>query len=141
MKNQNHILIVIILILIAYIVYDHYVLPNNKSLNKKKIWVYVELKTTLMRDTSDYFYFGQINEEITNQIDNDQNTTGLFKLSNIRFWNNDDLLEIYEDDDMSGFKILRISDIHQLKSYKKDPILIYDIEELHESSKAVRSKY
>ena len=108
---------------------------------KNKKWVFVELKTTLLRDTSDYFYFGQISEEIINQIDNNQNTTGLFILSNIRFWNNDDLLEIYEDEELGGFKIFRVSDIHHLRTYKKDPVLIYDMDELHESSKNIRSKY
>lgn len=141
MKNRNPILILIIIILIGFIIYNHYLLPNNWSINKNKIWVFVEMKTTLLRDTSDYFYFGQISEEIINQIDNYQNTTGLFKLSNIRFWNSDDLLEVYEDSELDDFKIFRVSDIHHLRCYKKDPVLIYDMEELHESSKTVRSKY
>ncbi len=141
MKNRNPILILIIFILIGYILYDYYLRPKNRFINKNKKWVFVELKTTLLRDTSDYFYFGQISEEIINQIDNNQNTTGLFILSNIRFWNNDDLLEIYEDEELGGFKIFRVSDIHHLRTYKKDPVLIYDMDELHESSKNIRSKY
>ena len=59
-------------------------------------------------------------------------------MSNIRYWNDDDLLQIYEDDDDFGYKIFRISDIQYITSFKKDPIYNLDLEKLHESAKKLR---
>ena len=57
---------------------------------------------------------------------------GLFRLFDIRYWNTDDLFSIYEYETDQGFNIFRIEYINFLRSYKKDRVLIYDMEELDE---------
>lgn len=107
-------------------------------LTGKKIWVYVELQRTIAQDTSNYFYYGQVSERVIEKIENNPEAKGVFILSDIRFWNDDDLLELYEDTERFGFKAYRLQDIQHISSFKKDPVFIFKPEELHESAKRLR---
>ena len=109
-----------------------------QNLQPKKIWVYIEVQTEKVRDTSDYYYYGQINESIVNEIEMDKNTEGLFILSNIRYWNDDDLLQVYDDNERDGYKIFQIQSIQYIQPYKKDPIFIFEKDELHETARKIR---
>jgi hypothetical protein len=129
--------VVIIALAVAWIV-SKYSIDYQKTNNQTKLWVWVELKITLPRDTTDYFYYGQINESIIEKIESDEDENGLFILSNIRYWNDDDLLQVYEDKDHYDYKIFHIQDIQQLIPYKADPINVLEIDELHETTKALR---
>ena len=90
---------------------------NNTSEPQKKVWVYIEIKKVLPRDTSDYFFYGKMNESLINRINDDKDVKGLFMLSDIRYWNDDDLLQIYEDDEDTGYKIFRLEDIQYINAY------------------------
>ncbi len=103
-----------------------------------KKWVYIEIKKVLPRDTTDYFYYGQINESLIEKINAKEDLSGLFILSNIRYWNDDDLLTVYEDKEHYDSRIFQIHDIQTVVPYKDDPINLFNMEELHESSKALR---
>lgn len=93
----------------------------------------------LPRDTSDYFYYGQINESVIEEINSDESKTGLFILSNIRYWDDNDLLQVYENNKFSGNKIFRIQAIQHLILFKDDPINLFDTTELHETAKELRN--
>jgi len=67
---------------------------------------------------------------------NKGNETGHFTLKDIRYLNNDDLLELYEDEFTTGDLIFRVQDIARIQLLKKDPIYYYDIKEL--SANALR---
>ncbi|MEZ5024279.1 MAG: hypothetical protein R2728_13640 [Chitinophagales bacterium] len=125
-----------IMYLIAYLLYDHFLVPSILVDNEKKVWVYVEITVEQKRDTSDYYYYGQILENLFEEIQNERIENKYFELSNIRFWNDDDLLELLENDDRFDNKIFRMNDISYLTAYKKDPILIYDEEELAENTQS-----
>ena len=104
---------------------------ENKNLEKQ--WVYIELITESKSDTTEYFYFGQINKSILNKIESENIENAHFRLSNIRYWNDDHLLELYEDEDLVGELIFRLKDIEEITLYKDDPIKLFDKDELHES--------
>lgn len=142
MNKKYVIQFILITLIIGYLTYRYTDLFQRfePKLSAEKVWVYVELKVELVRDTSDYYYFGQINKSILDKIDKNSSANGLFKLSNIRFWNNDDLLQVYEDDDQPGFRMFKIQDISTLKAYTKDPIFLYENEELDLSAKKLRFK-
>ena len=57
----------------------------------------------------------------------------MFNLTNIRLWN-EDLLELYEDDELQGNLMFKIEDIEEITFYKDDPIFLFDENVLHESS-------
>lgn len=101
---------------------------------KEKQWVFAEIVTESKTDTTEYFYFGQMNKSVIDEIDNDLDRKGMFKLSNVRLWNNDNLLETYEDEQLSGDLLFKIEDVEELTLYKDDPIYFYDKDRLHESA-------
>ncbi|MBJ2172919.1 hypothetical protein JBL43_01635 [Aureibaculum sp. A20] len=107
---------------------------------KEKQWVYIELSTISKTDTTDYFLYGQINKSIINKINDNEGAKGLFVLSNARFTNDDELLELYEDRQLSGELVFKIQDIEEIKFYNDDPVKLFDINELHESAKKLRNK-
>lgn len=115
-------------------------LNENPAEQIDKQWVYVELTTKSKTDTTDYFYFGQIKKSIVDNIDLNDEPVGLFTLSDIRYWNTDDLIELYEDEKLTGDKIFKIEDIKEVTLYKDDPIYLYDLKDLHKSAKRLRIK-
>ena len=122
--------------LMVYLVSCDFQSEENKFKQKKQ-WVYIELVTESKTDTSEYFYYGQINKSLIDDIESDKDKKGLFNLSNIRFWNND-LLELYEDDNLVGDLVFRVQDIEEVILYKDDPINLFDKTELHESAKMLK---
>lgn len=110
---------------------------NDYLIKADKVWVYVEVMVNMPNDTSAYYYYGPINESVFEQINNNSNSKGLFILSDIRYWNDDDLLEVYEDEDCMGIRVFNIQDIRQIRAYKKDPVYIYRPDELHKSAKSL----
>jgi len=129
-------ILIIVLAGWKYSYFDFMTIDNSED----KVWVYLELKLNLANDTSDYFYYGQVKESIINHMDKKPSAKGFFKLYNIRYWNNDDLFTVYEDNYRLGYKVFRIEDIKQLQAYKKDPIFTFDEIDLHHSAKALRPK-
>ena len=114
-------------------------LDEKSPKGQEKQWVYIELVTESQRDTTDYFYFGQIKKSLIDGINSNEDKNGLFTLSNIRLWNDDDLLEIYEDEKVDGNKVFKIQDIQEITLYKDDPINLFDLKELHKSAKELRA--
>lgn len=106
---------------------------DQENENLEKQWVYIELITESKSDTTEYFYFGQINKSILNKIESDKIENAHFRLSNIRYWNDDHQLELYEDKKLVGELIFRLKDIEEVTLYKDDPINLFDDDELHES--------
>ena len=109
------------------------------SKTKEKQWVYIELSTISKTDTVDYFFYGQINKSIIKKIDNDD-SEGLFLLSKARFVNDDDFLELYKDEKYSGELVFKLQDVEEIRLYNDDPVQLFDINELHESAKKLRTK-
>ncbi|GGD27006.1 hypothetical protein [Flavobacterium orientale] len=107
-------------------------IPETDTYNQ---WVYITIETVLTRDTTTYFYYGKINDQVMKRL-NKGNETGHFTLKDIRYLDNDDLLELYEDEFTTGDLIFRVQDIARIQLLKKDPIYFYDIKEL--SANALR---
>tara|TARA_R110002012_G_scaffold321930_1_gene552457 strand:- start:37481 stop:37909 length:429 start_codon:yes stop_codon:yes gene_type:complete len=121
-------------------------LSSCKFTNEKPIveperqWVYIELVTQSKKDTTDYFYYGQIKKSLIKEIDLHEDKKGLFMLSNVRYINDDDLLQLYEDSNLDGNLMFKIQDIEEVVLYKDDPVNFFDTKELHESAIAIRNK-
>ena len=70
MKNNYWLIALIISALLGFVIYQKIDKPGMiNSEDSKKVWVYVEIETQMMKDTSNYFYFGQIGEEVLKTID------------------------------------------------------------------------
>nr|WP_321452740.1 hypothetical protein [uncultured Carboxylicivirga sp.] len=141
MKSKYKIHLAFIILIVGYIAITFFKSDISKVVHsdKNKIWVQIDLVKILPRDTTDYFYYGQINEDLLEQIEQNKDEGGLFLLKNIRYWDNDDKLRVYDDTDEVGIKMFRVNDISYVNVLKEDPIMIYDSTELHRS--AIRLRY
>jgi hypothetical protein len=91
-------------------------------LSVKKTWVYVELEIATKGDTSEYYYFGQINQRILDKLASDENYKGFFVLENVRYYNDSDEIEDYQDSSDSGTLFFRTQDITKIEVLKTDPL-------------------
>lgn len=101
---------------------------------KDGIWVFIKIKENLRRDSGEYYYYGKINERIIQKVQVGDEVTGLFMLSDMRFINDSDKLELYEDNAMAGSRIFRARDIVDIELQKDDPVCTYKKEELAENA-------
>ena len=120
---------------------------SSCNFNKEKLtveperqWVYIELVTESKKDTTDYFYYAQIKKSLINEIESNTKKKGLFTLLNVRFINDDGLLELYEDNSLNGSLMFKIQDIEEVVLYKDDPVNLFEVKELHESALKIRNK-
>ena len=139
-KKRNHLAILISIISLSAIITSCGFNTQRPSVEQGKQWVYIELTTVTKSDTTNYYYYGQIKKALIREIDSNAGLTGLFTLSNIRYWNDNDLLEVYEDKNLEGSIVFGIQNIKEIVLYKVDPIYTFEVDELHPSCKAIRVK-
>lgn len=103
-------------------------------------WVYLVAQTAMQTDTTEFFLYGQIKTAIAEDLMGNQKSSGVFHIEKLRYYNDDDLLEIYEDEKDEGLFIFRIQDVRRVELLKKDPVLSMDEEELSEKSLKYKKK-
>ncbi|MFT5582330.1 MAG: hypothetical protein ACI9G9_001595, partial [Psychromonas sp.] len=74
-------------------------------------WVYLVAQTAMQTDTTEFFLYGQIKTAIAEDLMGNQKSSGVFHIEKLRYYNDDDLLEIYEDEKDEGLFIFRIQDV------------------------------
>jgi len=103
-------------------------------------WVYTTLHIPSKFDTAVYYYYGQVKSDLIDELEND-NTDGYFHLKNIRFYNDSDKLEMYEDNLDLGYIIFKKNHIVKMNVLKADPIFTVDKKQLAGNSlKAMEKK-
>jgi len=88
-------------------------------------WAFVEVEKITFDDTTNYYYYGQLNQKLVTLIDKNTNPKGFFTLRNIRYIDTQNLLEVYADSIYSGTLVFRIQDIIRLEILQNDPIFIF----------------
>ena len=101
------------------------VTPVSDGDGKDGQWVFIKIKTELRRDTPEYYYYGRINNRIIEKITAGEELKGLFVISDLRFINDSDKLELFEDNAVVGTKIFRAKDIVEIELQKVDPVYSY----------------
>lgn len=112
--------------------------PKDKS-EPGMQWVYISAEVITLNDSTHYFYYGQLEADKMNLL-NEKNPPLFLTLKNIRYWNNDDKLEIYEDSSWLGTKFFRTGDIVKIDLLKDDPVLTLDKDDLAENSLKFKEK-
>ncbi|MEQ6124151.1 hypothetical protein AAON49_08135 [Pseudotenacibaculum sp. MALMAid0570] len=97
-------------------------------------WVYLEIETVMKSDTSNSFIYGQMKKSIVERMKKNEKAKGIFFIENARYINNDDKLQIYEDVNDKGTLAYRIEHIQKIEFYKKDPVFLFDKDQLHISA-------
>lgn len=105
---------------------------NGKE-NQRLQWVNLHMDVAMKNDTTSYYYYGQISQNDIDQLQN-QPEKGMFTLRNIRYFNTEDQLEIYEDANYTGKMLFNYNDVSWVEILKKDPILIFDSVQLADTS-------
>lgn len=103
-------------------------------------WVYVETEKIVNKDTTNYYLYGQMKSSLLDKINSKEDTDGIFQINKVRFLNDDDLIEVYEDDDQLGRLFFRIQNINYLTVYKRDPIFSFEDKDLHKTAKKIKLK-
>tara|TARA_B110000091_G_C13525943_1_gene354331 strand:- start:137 stop:484 length:348 start_codon:yes stop_codon:yes gene_type:complete len=115
-------------------------LTTEKSNRKEKLtWVYVEVETIMKKDTTTGYLYGKIKKSVVDNLDI-TNLNEIFKISEIRYFNDDDKFQLYTDKDELGVLFYKIKSIKKLSIYTRDPIYSFDKEELHESTLKIITK-
>jgi hypothetical protein len=104
---------------------------DNSNYNQ---WVFISLETVMKKDTTDYYFYAQINGKILDKI-NKNDISGYVILNNIRFINDSDKLQIYEDNIDQNQRIFRVKDIVKIELLKKDPLYTFNFDELADNAK------
>jgi len=120
MKKIVPIIIVLVFSIFMFHSCDNF--ENNLNKKGQSEWVYLEIKTIMNKDTSYSFIYGQISKSIVKKIKENKNAEGLFLLENARYVNDDNLLQLYEDENDSGVLGFRIENIKYIEFYKRDPM-------------------
>ncbi|WP_405566717.1 hypothetical protein [Polaribacter sp. Asnod6-C07] len=100
---------------------------------KETTWVYIELETIMKKDTTLNYLYGKINKSILDNLET-KNRNDVFKVSEIRYFNDDDKFQLYKDDDESGTLFFSVQSIKKISVYERDPIYSFDKEDLHLST-------
>ncbi len=131
MKKNIALTYCLVLILLCTSCFDS---KYSSSKSDEKVWVYLEIETIMKKDTTNSYVYGEIKKSIIDKIERNENTRGLFFIDNVRYINDDDLLQIYEDRNDKGILGYRIEHITKMEMFKKDPILFFEKKKLDESS-------
>ena len=108
-------------------------METNLKENSRLQWVNLHMDVVMKSDTTSYYYYGQISQNDIDQLQN-QPKKGMFTLRNIRYFNTENQLEIYEDNNYAGKMLFNYKDVSWVELLKKDPILIFDSLQLGRTS-------
>lgn len=104
--------------------------PQKKE---RMTWVYLEAQTITQKDTTANYIYGKVKERLVNNLDNKKGKE-IFKVTDIRYFNNDDLFQLYKDDNEAGILFFKVESIQKISVYSRDPIYSFDKEDLHQST-------
>ncbi len=98
----------------------------------KTVWTYVEIKSDGESSDYRYFLFGEMKENLFNDISNNAIESGFFMLSSVKYYDSNNLVANYSDDLYTGNLVFRIEDIRQIKKMKKAPSIGLEPDEAKE---------
>jgi hypothetical protein len=113
---------------------------NKEISENEQQWVSVAVEVSLLTDTTDYYYYGQMDADKIQRMNERGSVPMFFTLKNIRYWNDSDKLEIYEDSSFLGKRMFLTKDLVKIDLMKDDPVLTYKKESLTDRALAFRSK-
>jgi hypothetical protein len=96
---------------------------SSEQISYEKTWVYIHLEIKTKIDTTNYYYYGKINQRILDKLTYSENYKSLFVLTDVRYYNDLDELQEYEDESDEGILFFRTEDIIKIDVLKDDPLL------------------
>lgn len=94
----------------------------NGNLDDEKIWVWAQINVPEEGDKIDtYYYFGKASKTLFNGIADNSIKTGFILLKDIRYWNDDSVIEEYDDEIDDDVMVFRIENIVHIIKMKRTP--------------------
>jgi protease II len=89
--------------------------------SKQKTWVYLEIKSKGEETDYRYYLYGEIKKQLFFDISNNVIESGFFMISDVKYYDDNNLVANYADDLYTGTLVFRIEDIQMIKELKKAP--------------------
>lgn len=94
---------------------------NSYENSQKTVWTYVEIQSDGADSDYRYFLFGEMKESLFDDISNNVIEAGFFMLASVKYYDSNNLVAEYSDDEYTGNLVFRIEDIQMIKQMKKAP--------------------
>ena len=105
----------------------------KQSIDEDTIWVFAQINIPEDNDeVADYYYYGRIKKDIYDLIIDGQLKNGFILFRDIRYWNNDDEVEKFEDEAYAGDATFRIEHMVKIDLIKGDPFILENTKEVPE---------
>ena len=103
---------------------DSIFFPKKPAASGEKIWSFIEYHVP-EKDGSieDYYYFGLVSKDLYEKIKSNEVKDGMIFMEKVRYWNNDDVIEGYDDELYSDELAFRIEHIVKFERVKKEPVV------------------
>ena len=122
----------IILIGSSGCVTDDIVDTVKQSIDEDTLWIYAQINVPEEEGIEDYFYFGRVNKGVYTKFVDHEIKDGVIVFRDVRYWNTDNKIEVYEDAVDTGTLIFRLEDVVYLRVQKGDPLLLESKENIAE---------
>lgn len=102
------------------------------------MWIFATFNIGAVGDATYYHYFGAVRESLYQRIRDNEINSGFITLQDVRYWNDNDLIQAYEDDQDTGVLTFRIEQLVKLELEKGDPVNTYPAEQVAPESMMLR---
>jgi hypothetical protein len=122
--------LMLIIVLATFFSCDFKKGPLSGFVNKPTVWVFAWFNVNENSEDNYWYYFGEIDSLLYTQIANNLRKNGILTLRNIRYWNEEGKLQMFEDIYSRGVISFKITSIEKMELLKNDPLLLYSEEEI-----------
>jgi hypothetical protein len=105
----------------------------KQSIDEDTIWVFAQINIPVEDDKiEDYYYYGRIKNDIYDLMVDGQLKDGFILFRDIRYWNDDNKVEKFENEADAGDITFRIEHIVKIDLSKGDPFILENSKEAPE---------
>ena len=127
---KYRILIFIMALLLNACKLDSEVGTATQRFSDETIWVWIQLNVPEEQDSIEsYYYYARINKDLYTGITTNKIEEGFILLRDVRYWNTDDVIEIYDTDLEKGVVTFRVEHIVHMVEVKNPPEAGYTYDE------------
>lgn len=95
----------------------------TENIDSNKVWVFMQFNVPEEGDKIEsYYYYAEIAESLYKKINANELSSGFLYMTNVKYWNNDDILQEYKDDESSGELVFRIEDVRRIEKLNQEPV-------------------
>lgn len=118
--------IILLVVTLAFVGCDAQQIASTvkQSVDEDTIWIFAQINVPEPGTIDDYYYYGRVQRELYEQMIDGKVTTGFILFRDVRYWNNDDQIEKYEDNAETGDLTFRIEHIVRMNVNKGDPFIL-----------------